>query len=57
MAGSDLGRAEVGAEEADPYERAVKYLESHNILRIFQEITERLVYDRPDDPLRFMVEQ
>ncbi|XP_072470039.1 testis-specific expressed protein 55 isoform X1 [Notamacropus eugenii] len=41
----------------DPFERAEKYLERHNIMQIFQRLTENLIYEQPEDPLYFLLWQ
>ncbi|XP_056601672.1 uncharacterized protein tex55 isoform X2 [Triplophysa dalaica] len=44
-------------EFTEPYARSVTYMERNNILQIFQDITENLIFNMPDDPLVFMLEQ
>ncbi|XP_042563162.1 testis-specific expressed protein 55-like isoform X2 [Clupea harengus] len=54
---TDGSTALKNATFTDPYENAVRYMEKHNILQMFQEIAEKLVFDRPRDPLQAMLEQ
>ncbi|XP_071834808.1 uncharacterized protein [Apostichopus japonicus] len=41
----------------DPYTKAVKYMEMHNVMQIFQHLTSEIVYHRPLDPLIYMLEE
>ncbi|KAJ8044709.1 hypothetical protein HOLleu_07521 [Holothuria leucospilota] len=41
----------------DPYTKAVKYMEMHNVMQIFQHLTSEIVYHRPVDPLNYMLEE
>ncbi|CAH1790734.1 unnamed protein product [Owenia fusiformis] len=41
----------------DPYSRAVKYLEKHNILPLFQSLTAGIVEHSPVDPLEFIANE
>ncbi|XP_066031365.1 testis-specific expressed protein 55 [Chamaea fasciata] len=41
----------------DPYQAAMNYVEEHKILQIFQDITEKLLFQKPDDPLEFILKE
>ncbi|CAI8055515.1 Testis-specific expressed protein 55 [Geodia barretti] len=51
------GQQSCAQDGADPYTRAVRYVEQHRIVEIFQNITSRIAYERPDDPLQFMLNE
>ncbi|XP_035687753.1 testis-specific expressed protein 55-like [Branchiostoma floridae] len=68
-AGADQGGPDIWDEELrdelfgyqspmeDPYTRALKYLEKHQVMELFKGLTANIVYDRPADPLQFMLEK
>ncbi|XP_052769409.1 testis-specific expressed protein 55-like [Mya arenaria] len=39
----------------DPYNKAITYLENHNILQLFQTLTAGIVYHKPEKPLEYMM--
>lgn len=41
----------------DPYGKAIKYLEKHNIMQLFQTLTASIVYNKPEDPLQSMMKE
>ncbi|XP_013391684.1 uncharacterized protein LOC106159829 [Lingula anatina] len=41
----------------DPFRKAVRYLEEHNILQLFQGITSGIIYQRPGDPIKYMADE
>ncbi|XP_033122509.1 testis-specific expressed protein 55-like [Anneissia japonica] len=43
--------------EQNPYITAVNYLEEHHIMQIFQHLTSGIVYQKPEDPLQYMVDE
>ncbi|XP_071963129.1 uncharacterized protein [Antedon mediterranea] len=45
------------APEQNPYVKTVNYMEEHSIMHIFQHLTSGIVYQRPDDPLQYMVDE
>jgi len=47
----------VPATEDDPFIQSVKYLEKHQILRLFQNFAAKIVYNRPDNPFQYLVEE
>eukprot|EP01026_Neomeris_dumetosa_P039044 TRINITY_DN31987_c0_g1_i2.p3 TRINITY_DN31987_c0_g1~~TRINITY_DN31987_c0_g1_i2.p3 ORF type:complete len:132 (+),score=21.06 TRINITY_DN31987_c0_g1_i2:315-710(+) len=40
----------------DPQKEAEDYLEKHKIIRVFEEMTSVLLYEKPEDPKQFLVD-
>lgn len=54
----DDPKGEINAiREDDPFLQSVKYLEKHQILRLFQNFAAQIVYKRPDNPFQFLIEE
>ncbi|CAH3038090.1 unnamed protein product [Porites lobata] len=47
----------IPGNEIDPFTQSVKYLEKHQILRLFQNFAAQIVYKRPENPLQYLVEE
>ncbi|XP_020626316.1 uncharacterized protein LOC110063658 [Orbicella faveolata] len=47
----------IPAPEENPFLQSVKYLEKHQILRLFQNFAAQIVYNRPDNPLQYLVDE
>ncbi|KAL9971442.1 hypothetical protein ACROYT_G023964 [Oculina patagonica] len=45
------------ATEENPFLQSVKYLEKHQILRLFQNFAAQIVYKKPDNPLQYLVDE
>ncbi|PAA49229.1 hypothetical protein BOX15_Mlig011172g3, partial [Macrostomum lignano] len=41
----------------DPYFKAMDYLEEHNIIQFFQKLTTAIVFERPADPVQYIVDK
>ncbi|KAH9489097.1 Testis-specific expressed protein 55 [Bulinus truncatus] len=41
----------------DPYNKAISYLEKHNIIQLFQTLTTEVIYHRPNDPLEYLIKE
>ncbi|KAK7485021.1 hypothetical protein BaRGS_00023799 [Batillaria attramentaria] len=41
----------------DPFNKAITYLEQHNILQIFQNMTANIIYQKPENPVEFMISE
>ncbi|XP_076099753.1 uncharacterized protein LOC143069151 [Mytilus galloprovincialis] len=66
VAGSNAAETEESSEEKpkdyvepiqDPYGKAIKYLEKHNVMQLFQALTASIVYNKPEDPLQTMMKE